>query len=242
MLPVTRHSTQWHDSPRCFPRGFQMRWSTSSSGNHRQVLQTHYSSLDILHMNLSISNVFFHFLAVSSSKRNWLSVEADGRIIKPKLSVEPYDCHEASLVFRKERFWGFPLNDKRDFETIHVNSELAYFDHTHYISELESFSRDVLVFLRPRRFSKSLFLSTLAHFHGVEYKQNYKALFQVHEDVKSVLFLISFSLWLTLPIFLIESWCEPRCGEWKRLSRPVPNSGFWFFQSELLSQLENSRG
>lgn len=136
----------------------------------------------------------FPFLAVSSSKRKWLSVEADGRIVRPKLSVEPYDCRQVSLVFRKERFRGFPLNDKRDFEKIRVDPGLAYFDRTRYISELGSFQQDVLVFLRPRRFGKSLFFSTLAHFHGVEYKQNYNALFQVREDVISVLLLISFSL------------------------------------------------
>ncbi|KAF9368743.1 hypothetical protein CPB97_004296 [Podila verticillata] len=125
--------------------------------------------------------------AVSSIKRKWLSAEADRRIVRPKIPVEPYDGREASLVFRKERFRGFPLNDKRDFETIRAHSELAYFDRTRYISELGSFKEDVLVFLRPRRFGKSLFLSTLAHFHGVEYKQNYKALFQcldVDRDVE----------------------------------------------------------
>ncbi|KAG0336155.1 hypothetical protein BG000_006872 [Podila horticola] len=127
-------------------------------------------------------------LGISSSKRKWLATEAGGRIVRPKLAGEPYDSREASLVFRKERFRGFPLNDRRDFEQVRVNPELAYFDRTRYISELESFQQNVLVFLRPRRFGKSLFLSTLAHFHGVEYKQNYKALFQgldVDRDVGS---------------------------------------------------------
>ncbi|KAI8605118.1 AAA-ATPase-like domain-containing protein, partial [Dissophora ornata] len=55
------------------------------------------------------------------------------------------------------------------------------------ISKLGSFKEDVLIFLRPRRFGKSLFLSTLAHFHGVQYKGDYKALFQgldVDHDVE----------------------------------------------------------
>ncbi|KAG0337738.1 hypothetical protein BG000_005031 [Podila horticola] len=116
--------------------------------------------------------------AISSNKRKRLSAEADGRIVRPKLSVEPYDGRESSMVFVKDKFQGFPLNDKRSFETIRANAIYAYFDRTSYISVLDSFLEDVLLFLRPRRFGKSLFLSTLAHFHGVEYKNSYMAMFQ----------------------------------------------------------------
>ncbi|KAG0196105.1 hypothetical protein BGX28_000135, partial [Mortierella sp. GBA30] len=125
---------------------------------------------------------------MASSKRKWLSSEADGRIVRQRLVTTLYDGREASMTFRKDDFKGFPLNDKRDFERIREDPELAYFDRTRYILELGSFKQDVLIFLRPRRFGKSLFLSTLAHFHGVDYKQNYKALFQgldVDQDVES---------------------------------------------------------
>jgi len=118
---------------------------------------------------------------MTSSKRKWLSSEADGRIVRPRLTVALYDGRGASMTFRKNDFKGFPLNDKHsfDFEAIRTNPQYAYFDRTGYISVLESFLESVLLFLRPRRFGKSLFLSTLAHFHGVEHKQNYKELFQV---------------------------------------------------------------
>jgi hypothetical protein len=104
------------------------------------------------------------------------------------LAIEPYDTREATLVLRKEKFQHFPLNSKSNFTAIRVDPRFAYFDRTRYISVLESFPDDVLLFLRPRRFGKSLFLSTLAHFHGVEHKQNYKALFQVRDNGTSFLY------------------------------------------------------
>ncbi|KAG0305521.1 hypothetical protein BGZ98_004001 [Dissophora globulifera] len=116
--------------------------------------------------------------AITSNKRKWLSSEVNGRIVRPRLAAALYDSREASMTFRKDDFKGFPLNDKRSFEAIRTNLQYAYFDRTRYISVLESFLEDVLLFLRPRRFGKSLFLSTLAHFHGVEHEQNYKELFQ----------------------------------------------------------------
>ncbi|KAI8344981.1 hypothetical protein B0O80DRAFT_38271 [Mortierella sp. GBAus27b] len=125
---------------------------------------------------------------MASNKRKWLSSEADGRAIRPRLATTPYDRRKASLVFNEQDFEGFPLNDKSSFELIRANSRYAYFDRTRYISVVDSSLENVLLFLRPRRFGKSLFLSTLAHFHGVENKHNYEALFQgldVDRDVKS---------------------------------------------------------
>ncbi|KAF9176761.1 hypothetical protein BGZ50_009714 [Haplosporangium sp. Z 11] len=126
--------------------------------------------------------------AMTSNKRKWFFAEADGRAVRPRLETVHYDSRTASLVLNEQDFKGFPLNDKRSFEAVRADSRYAYFDRTRYISVLESFLESVLIFLRPRRFGKSLFLSTLAHFHGVENKQNYKALFQtldVDRDVES---------------------------------------------------------
>ncbi|KAF8984472.1 hypothetical protein BGZ46_007936 [Entomortierella lignicola] len=91
------------------------------------------------------------------------------------------------MVINKDKFKWFPLNDIRDFESIRANPQYVYFDRTGYISKLESFPGNVLLFLRPRRFGKSLFLSTLAHFHGVQHKHNYKALFQFLDVDKDVI-------------------------------------------------------
>ncbi|MDX2245280.1 MAG: AAA family ATPase [Bacteroidia bacterium] len=52
-----------------------------------------------------------------------------------------------------------------------------YVDRTGYIAELEKLSETFLIFLRPRRFGKSLWLSTLAHYYGHEHAENFDFLF-----------------------------------------------------------------
>ncbi|KAG0065493.1 hypothetical protein BGZ89_008264, partial [Linnemannia elongata] len=173
-----------------------------SANKHKPILLNEIDSPTELDPTDDLSDVFeetppkktIHVIlqrpppATISSKRKWLSSEADGRIVRPRLAAALYDGREASMTFRKDDFKGFPLNDKRSFEAIRTNPQYAYFDRTGYISVLESFLESVLLFLRPRRFGKSLFLSTLAHFHGVEHKQNHKELFQgldVDRDVRS---------------------------------------------------------
>jgi hypothetical protein len=52
-----------------------------------------------------------------------------------------------------------------------------YQDRTHFIEQLEKWNSNYPVFLRPRRFGKSLFISTLHHYYGLEYKDDFQALF-----------------------------------------------------------------
>jgi len=52
-----------------------------------------------------------------------------------------------------------------------------YQDRTHFIEELEKWNSNYPVFLRPRRFGKSLFISTLHHYYGLEYKDEFQNLF-----------------------------------------------------------------
>lgn len=52
-----------------------------------------------------------------------------------------------------------------------------YVDRTSYIEELEGFNAPYLFFVRPRRFGKSLFISTLEHYYGIEYKEYFQELF-----------------------------------------------------------------
>jgi len=52
-----------------------------------------------------------------------------------------------------------------------------YVDRTPYIEELENFNAPYLFFVRPRRFGKSLFISTLEHYYGIEYKESFNELF-----------------------------------------------------------------
>ncbi|KAF8537832.1 hypothetical protein BDD12DRAFT_201139 [Trichophaea hybrida] len=63
---------------------------------------------------------------------------------------------------------------------------VAYFDRTRYITTIDSFD-EALLFLRPRRFGKSLTLSMLHYFHGMEHKIHYAKAFKnldVDKDVQ----------------------------------------------------------
>ena len=53
-----------------------------------------------------------------------------------------------------------------------------YQDRTGYIPVLESLGERYLIFLRPRRFGKSLWLSILAHYYGQEHAEDFEWLFQ----------------------------------------------------------------
>ena len=52
-----------------------------------------------------------------------------------------------------------------------------YQDRTHYIPVLEDWRPKFLVYLRPRRFGKSLFLSTLEYYYGLEHKDAFDKIF-----------------------------------------------------------------
>ncbi len=52
-----------------------------------------------------------------------------------------------------------------------------YVDKTHYIEQLENEPAPYLFFLRPRRFGKSLFVSMLSYYYGLEHKDRFSPLF-----------------------------------------------------------------
>jgi len=52
-----------------------------------------------------------------------------------------------------------------------------YVDKTHYIEWLENSDEAYIIFLRPRRFGKSLFVSILQHYYGIEFKTDFETLF-----------------------------------------------------------------
>src|SRR5436305_9415606 len=54
----------------------------------------------------------------------------------------------------------------------------AYFDRTRYISVLNGYNQAIL-FFRPRRFGKSLTVSMLEHFHGLQYADRHQSCYQV---------------------------------------------------------------
>lgn len=63
-----------------------------------------------------------------------------------------------------------------DFAAL-ITSEKLYIDRTMYIQEIENHSNTNLIFVRPRRFGKSLWLSILHYYYGVEYQDKFDRLF-----------------------------------------------------------------
>ena len=63
-----------------------------------------------------------------------------------------------------------------DFETM-VQDDLYYVDRTQYITKLENASSRYIAFLRPRRFGKSMWISVLECYYGLEFKDKFDALF-----------------------------------------------------------------
>ena len=64
-----------------------------------------------------------------------------------------------------------------NFRKIKVNNDYFYIDKTDYIEKLENISESFLIFLRPRRFGKSLFISTLQYYYDENAKDAFEALF-----------------------------------------------------------------
>ena len=63
-----------------------------------------------------------------------------------------------------------------DFESLQMEN-FFYQDRTVFIEKLEKWSSKYPVFLRPRRFGKSLFVSVLHHYYGLEHKEKFSNLF-----------------------------------------------------------------
>lgn len=58
-----------------------------------------------------------------------------------------------------------------------VNQNYLYIDRTNYIKKLERLNKKHLIFLRPRRFGKSLFLSVLHFYYGLEHQDKFDHVF-----------------------------------------------------------------
>jgi Predicted AAA-ATPase/PD-(D/E)XK nuclease superfamily len=63
-----------------------------------------------------------------------------------------------------------------DFESLRIDN-FFYQDRTEFIEKLEKWSSKYPVFLRPRRFGKSLFISVLQYYYGLEHKDKFATLF-----------------------------------------------------------------
>ncbi len=63
-----------------------------------------------------------------------------------------------------------------NFESL-IKDDFHYIDRTHYLSHLENMGSRFLFFLRPRRFGKSLFISTLEYYYGLQHAEKFDFLF-----------------------------------------------------------------
>jgi len=64
-----------------------------------------------------------------------------------------------------------------NFRKIKINNDYLYIDKTNYIEKLENINESFLIFLRPRRFGKSLFLSTLQYYYDENSKNEFERIF-----------------------------------------------------------------
>jgi hypothetical protein len=64
-----------------------------------------------------------------------------------------------------------------NFRKIKINNDYFYIDKTQYIERLERINENFLIFLRPRRFGKSLFLSTLHYYYDEKSQDEFDAIF-----------------------------------------------------------------
>ncbi len=79
------------------------------------------------------------------------------------------------MVLQQHNMINIPYGES-DFYKVIVG-EHFYQDRTMFIEKLEAWSNDFPVFLRPRRFGKSLFISMLHHYYGLEHKADFQTLF-----------------------------------------------------------------
>ena len=68
------------------------------------------------------------------------------------------------------------LYGESNFKKLRVK-KCFYQDRTSFIETLENWTSNYIVFLRPRRFGKSLFVSTLHYYYGLEHKADFQNLF-----------------------------------------------------------------
>jgi hypothetical protein len=63
-----------------------------------------------------------------------------------------------------------------DYRTL-IGNDYFYQDRTSYFNTLESWGSTYLLYLRPRRFGKSLMISTLHYYYGLQYQKDFDHLF-----------------------------------------------------------------
>ncbi|MDR2345516.1 MAG: AAA family ATPase, partial [Planctomycetaceae bacterium] len=66
---------------------------------------------------------------------------------------------------------------KADFKSIRTGNKFVYVDKTQFIELLENENNASKIFIRPRRFGKSLFLSMLLYYYDINFAADFESLF-----------------------------------------------------------------
>ena len=85
----------------------------------------------------------------------------------------------STLKVMGNKIENFPRCSESNFSKLRSDEGFAYFDRTCYLSVLNSARARAILFLRPCRFGKSLTLSMIEHFHGIQHQGSYHKLFKV---------------------------------------------------------------
>ncbi len=64
-----------------------------------------------------------------------------------------------------------------NYETL-INEDYYYVDKTKYIEQIENLAERTIIFLRPRKFGKTLFTSTLEYYYDINSKGKFKKLYK----------------------------------------------------------------
>ena len=91
-----------------------------------------------------------------------------------------------------------------NFESMVLNN-FYYVDRTNHIAHIEEMGGRFLFYLRPRRFGKSLFISTLEYYYGIEHKAKFDTLFGKYYIGKNPTPLANSYLVLTLDFSGIDT-------------------------------------
>ncbi|CAG8696728.1 15029_t:CDS:2 [Funneliformis caledonium] len=152
----------------------------SSRSSHRALGK----ELNILFKNLQIKRnvkekwkllkVKRKLLQISGGKKkeDKENVEQPARTVPAKRELE---VEEFPLDLPKKQKFGFAVDSVSDFKELR-RLNLFYADKTMYIERIEN-NRFVLMFLRPKRFGKSLLLSTLKYFYDINEAPYFRSLF-----------------------------------------------------------------
>ena len=68
-----------------------------------------------------------------------------------------------------------------DFKTL-ITANKLYIDRTAFIRQMENHSNTNLLFVRPRRFGKSLWISILHYYYAVDHKDKFDTPFRASGD------------------------------------------------------------